>query len=78
MPPVSRGAFFIAKRFVLSLDPEKFRLLMDALLLASGLTMLWTALNQGALSPAWHASASVRGIGPRIESGHILDITTVI
>lgn len=36
---------FIAKRFVLSLEPEKFRLLMDALLLASGLTMLWTAIR---------------------------------
>jgi len=36
---------FIAKRFVLSLEPEKFRLLMDALLLASGMTMLWTAFR---------------------------------
>ena len=36
---------FIAKRFVLSLAPEKFRLLMDALLLVSGLTMLWTAFS---------------------------------
>jgi uncharacterized protein len=36
---------FIAKRFVLSLEPEKFRLLMDALLLVSGLTMLWTAFS---------------------------------
>ena len=36
---------FIAKRFVLSLEPEKFRLLMDALLLVSGLTMLWTAFR---------------------------------
>lgn len=35
---------FIAKRFVLRLEPERFRLLMDALLLVSGLTMLWTAL----------------------------------
>ena len=36
---------FIAKRFVLSLEPEKFHLLMDALLLVSGLTMLWTAFR---------------------------------
>lgn len=36
---------FIAKRFVLELEPEKFNLLMDALLLASGLAMLWTALR---------------------------------
>lgn len=36
---------FIAKRFVLALEPEKFNLLMDALLLASGLAMLWTALR---------------------------------
>jgi uncharacterized protein len=35
---------FIAKRFVLRLDPEVFRHVMDALLLASGLTMLWNAL----------------------------------
>ena len=34
---------FIAKRFVRQLDPERFRLLMDALLLAAGLAMLWTA-----------------------------------
>lgn len=36
---------FIAKRFVLTLETEKFNLLMDALLLASGLAMLWTALR---------------------------------
>jgi uncharacterized protein len=36
---------FIAKRFVLSLEAEKFRLLMDALLLVSGLTMLWAAFG---------------------------------
>jgi len=34
---------FIAKRFVLKLDPERFRLLMDGLMLVSGLTMLWAA-----------------------------------
>lgn len=36
---------FIAKRFVLSMDATKFRLLMDGLLLVSGLTMLWAALS---------------------------------
>jgi len=36
---------FIAKRFVLSMDAAKFRLLMDGLLLLSGLTMLWAALS---------------------------------
>lgn len=35
---------FIAKRFVLRLDPHAFRLVMDGLLLASGLAMLWDAL----------------------------------
>ena len=33
----------LAKHFVLRLEPARFRLLMDGLLLASGLTMLWTA-----------------------------------
>jgi uncharacterized membrane protein YfcA len=33
----------IAKRFVLKMPPERFRLLMDGLMLASGLTLLWTA-----------------------------------
>ena len=37
-----KGAF-IAKRFVLKMDPERFRLLMDGLLLLSGLTLLWAA-----------------------------------
>ena len=36
---------FIAKRFVLALDPDRFRLLIDGLLLAAGLTMLWTAIR---------------------------------
>ena len=36
---------FIAKRLVLKLDGEKFRLLMDGLLLVAGLTMLWAALR---------------------------------
>jgi uncharacterized membrane protein YfcA len=36
---------FVAKRFVLHLKPDAFRLLMDGLMLASGLTMLWDALR---------------------------------
>jgi uncharacterized protein len=36
---------WIAKRFVLRLHPDRFRLLMDALMLLSGLTMLWAALG---------------------------------
>ena len=36
---------WIAKRFVLRLHPDRFRLLMDALMLISGLTMLWTAFG---------------------------------
>ena len=36
---------FIARRFVLRLDPAKFRLMMDGLLLAAGLVMLWAALR---------------------------------
>ena len=35
---------FLAKRFVLKMDAERFRFLMDGLLLMSGLTMLWAAL----------------------------------
>ena len=34
---------FIAKRFVLRLEPEVFRRLMDAIMLAAGLSTLWTA-----------------------------------
>jgi len=34
---------WIAKRFVLRLHPDRFRLLMDALMLLSGLSMLYTA-----------------------------------
>ena len=33
----------IARRFVLRLEAQRFRLLMDGLLLVSGLTMLWAA-----------------------------------
>ena len=38
---------FIAKRLVLRLDGERFKLLMDGLLLVAGLTMLWAAFNHG-------------------------------
>ena len=34
---------FLAKRFVLGMDPARFSLLMDGLMLASGLTLLWAA-----------------------------------
>ena len=34
---------FIAKRLLLHVKPESFRLMMDGLMLASGLAMLWTA-----------------------------------
>jgi uncharacterized protein len=34
---------FIAKRFVLRLEPDSFRLVMDAIMLVAGLSMLWTA-----------------------------------
>jgi uncharacterized membrane protein YfcA len=34
---------FIAKRFVLRLEPEVFRLVMDAIMLAAGVSMLWNA-----------------------------------
>jgi uncharacterized membrane protein YfcA len=35
---------FVAKRFVLKMAPEQFRLLMDGLMLASGAALLWAAL----------------------------------
>jgi uncharacterized protein len=34
---------FLAKRFVLHLKPEMFRLVMDAIMVAAGLSMLWNA-----------------------------------
>jgi uncharacterized membrane protein YfcA len=37
---------FIAKRFVLRLDPEIFRLVMDGIMLTAGMAMIWNALNQ--------------------------------
>ena len=36
---------FIAKRFVLRLEPEVFRLVMDAIMVAAGLSMVWTAMQ---------------------------------
>src|SRR3978361_982232 len=38
---------FIAKRFVLRLDPDVFRLVMDGIMLAAGLVMLWNATQSG-------------------------------
>src|SRR5215469_6054157 len=34
---------FIAKRFVVNLKPDVFRLVMDAIMIMAGLSMLWTA-----------------------------------
>jgi len=34
---------FTAKRFVLQLEPDIFRLIIDAIMIAAGLAMLWTA-----------------------------------
>jgi uncharacterized membrane protein YfcA len=34
---------FIAKRFVLQLKPDVFRLIMDGIMIAAGLSMLWNA-----------------------------------
>jgi uncharacterized membrane protein YfcA len=36
---------FVAKRFVLGLDPNLFRLVMDGIMLVAGLSMLWNAAN---------------------------------
>jgi uncharacterized protein len=36
---------FIAKRFVLHLKPDAFRLLMDGIMIAAGPSMLWTAFS---------------------------------
>jgi uncharacterized membrane protein YfcA len=38
---------FLAKRFVLRLDPDAFRLIMDGLMLVAGLSMLWNAAAGG-------------------------------
>lgn len=34
---------FVAKRFVLRLEPDAFRLVMDAIMISAGIVMLWTA-----------------------------------
>jgi hypothetical protein len=36
---------FIAKRFVLHLQPESFRLIMDGIMIVAGLSLLWTAFT---------------------------------
>jgi uncharacterized protein len=36
---------FLAKRFVLKLDPDHFRLLMDAIMIVAGGSLIWTALT---------------------------------
>jgi hypothetical protein len=39
------GGAFIAKRLVIRLDGERFKRMMDGLLLVAGLTMLWAAMR---------------------------------
>ncbi len=39
------GGAFLARRFVLRLEPEVFRRLMDAIMIAAGLSTLWTAFS---------------------------------
>jgi uncharacterized protein len=36
---------FVAKRFILRLEPEAFRRVMDAIMIAAGLSTLWTAFS---------------------------------
>ncbi|UGY02634.1 sulfite exporter TauE/SafE family protein [Bradyrhizobium quebecense] len=36
---------FIAKRFVLQMQPESFRLIMDVIMLAAGTALLWSAMT---------------------------------
>ena len=36
---------FVAKRFVLRLEPEVFRIIMDLIMIAAGLSTLWTAFS---------------------------------
>jgi uncharacterized protein len=36
---------FAAKRFVLHLKPDAFRIIMDAIMLAAGVSLLWTAVT---------------------------------
>ena len=39
------GGTFVAKRFVLRLEPQQFSLLMEGLMLISGAAMLWAAAS---------------------------------
>jgi uncharacterized protein len=43
---------FIGKRYVRDIDPQRYRLLMDGLLLTAGLVMLWAALQNGIHVPS--------------------------
>jgi uncharacterized membrane protein YfcA len=36
---------FAAKRYVLKLEPDSFRLVMDTIMIAAGLSMLWNAVR---------------------------------
>ncbi len=36
---------FVAKRFVLHLKPDGFRIIMDAIMLTAGVSLLWTAIT---------------------------------
>jgi uncharacterized membrane protein YfcA len=36
---------FVAKRYVLKLQPDVFRLVMDGIMIVAGLSMLWNALS---------------------------------
>jgi len=36
---------FIAKRFVLKFEPDIFRLLMDGIMIAAGISLLWAAFS---------------------------------
>jgi uncharacterized membrane protein YfcA len=36
---------FVAKRYVLKLQPDVFRLVMDGIMIVAGLSMLWDALS---------------------------------
>src|ERR1700759_1065609 len=36
---------FVAKRYVLKLEPDVFRLVMDGIMICAGLSMLWNALQ---------------------------------
>ncbi len=36
---------FVARRFVLHLKPDAFRIIMDAIMLTAGVSLLWTAIT---------------------------------